>query len=206
MQNSVGPGLPAAIAWIWGTPNPRGRPCCLPCGDTSDMTPVPRRRAVSSSESDARTPPPAGWWRSLFGGVLSLVAREGFEPRPPGYEPDELPDCSTSRTDNRSSCHRVPQPRLVSCSTNVPYRVGTIGFITPFMSGAADLVPYEPSRWFPQNRSSHLVLPVAPVQWCVSAYGTASPSHVFDGHPVQGGFLVRSATESDASLNANRMP
>ncbi len=135
------------------------------------------------------------WWRE-----------RDSNPRPPGYEPDELPDCSTSRTDNRSSCHRVPQPRLVSCSTNVPYRVGTIGFITPFMSGAADLVPYEPSRWFPQNRSSHLVLPVAPVQWCVSAYGTASPSHVFDGHPVQGGFLVRSATESDASLNANRMP
>ena len=29
--------------------------------------------------------------------LFNLVAREGFELRPLGYEPNELPDCSTAR-------------------------------------------------------------------------------------------------------------
>ena len=44
--------------------------------------------------------------------IAQLVAGEGFEPRPSGYEPDELPDCSTPRRtgqDNRRRSGTEPR-------------------------------------------------------------------------------------------------
>ncbi len=73
---------------------------CSSCCQEKRLKKQPSRKTASTNKKDLPES------KSLD---LLLVAGEGFEPRPSGYEPDELPDCSIPRHEVRKivSCERI---------------------------------------------------------------------------------------------------